>query len=103
MIAISVNENGMLNTCTCRWNHDNGGDDNAMNAVEISKVVNVNFYETFKPNTKWKESGGWYYVDTNNKAIFSRSENPITIKELEEKKLKKEFPDKTDEKSEAIC
>jgi hypothetical protein len=26
-----------------------------MNAVEISKVANVNFYEAFKPNTKWKD------------------------------------------------
>jgi hypothetical protein len=30
MIAISVNDDGSLNTCTCRWNHDNGGNDNMM-------------------------------------------------------------------------
>ena len=56
MLSVIVNEEGELAYCTTRWNHDNGGDDSAMNAVEISKVVNVNFYETFKPNTKWKDA-----------------------------------------------
>ena len=54
MLSIIVNENGELAYCTPRWNHDNGGSDSVMDAVEISKVVNVNFYETFKPNNKWK-------------------------------------------------
>lgn len=55
MLSIIVNEEGELSYCTCRWNHDNGGSDSVMDAVEISKVVNVDFYETFKPNTKWKD------------------------------------------------
>lgn len=55
MIAVSVNGNGMLNTCTCRWNHDNGGDDSIMDAKEISQVIGMNFFEVFKPNNKWKE------------------------------------------------
>ena len=54
MIAVSVNENGMLNTCTCRWNHDNGGNDNIMTAKEISQVIGQNFYNVFLPNNKWK-------------------------------------------------
>ena len=49
MIAISVNDDGSLNTCTCRWNHDNGGNDNMMTTREISDFFGVNFYETFKP------------------------------------------------------
>jgi len=49
MIAISVNDDGSLNTCTCRWNHDNGGNDNMMSTKEISEFFGVNFYETFKP------------------------------------------------------
>ena len=53
MIAVSVNENGMLNTCTCRWNHDNGGDDSIMNTKQISEVIGMNFFEVFKPNGKW--------------------------------------------------
>ena len=55
MLSIIVNEEGELAYCTTRWNHTNGGNDSAMDAVEISKVVNVNFYEVFKPNTKWKD------------------------------------------------
>jgi hypothetical protein len=55
MLSVIVNENDELAYCTCRWNHDNGGNDSVMDAVEISKVVNVNFYEVFKPNTKWKD------------------------------------------------
>ena len=55
MIAVSVNENGELNTCTSRWNHDHGGNDSIMNAVQISKLVNRNFFETFKPNPAWTD------------------------------------------------
>ena len=55
MIAVSVDENGRLNTCTCRWNHDNGGNDTIMNAKQISQVIGRNFFEVFKPNGKWQE------------------------------------------------
>ena len=55
MIAVSVDENGRLNTCTCRWNHDNGGNDSIMDTKQISEVIGMNFYQTFKPNNKWKE------------------------------------------------
>lgn len=57
MLSIIVNENGELAYCTSRWNHDNGGSDKVLkNGVEISKVVNVDFYEVFKPNTLWKDA-----------------------------------------------
>lgn len=49
MIAISVNDDGSLNTCTCRWNHANGGNDNIMNTQQISQLFGVNFYNTFLP------------------------------------------------------
>jgi len=55
MIAVSVNENGMLNTCTCRWNHDNGANDSVMTAKELSQLIGMNFFEVFKPNGKWQE------------------------------------------------
>ena len=58
MIAVSVDENGRLNTCTCRWNHDNGGNDNIMDAKQISQVIGRNFFEVFKPNGKWQEIVG---------------------------------------------
>jgi hypothetical protein len=49
MIAVSVNEDGSCNTITCRWNHANGGNDNIMTDVELSKVINRDFYKTFLP------------------------------------------------------
>lgn len=55
MIAVSVKENGALNTCTCRWNHSNGGNDNIMTTEEISKVIGMRFYDVFKPNNTWEE------------------------------------------------
>lgn len=50
MIAVCVNGDGSLKNCTCRWNHSNGGNDNIMNAEEVSNVLGVNFYDVFKPN-----------------------------------------------------
>jgi hypothetical protein len=73
MLSIIVNEEGELAYCTTRWNHDNEGDDSAMNAVEISEVVNVNFYEVFKPNTKWKDT------INNAKSRLSNGESPEKI------------------------
>ena len=73
MLSIIVNEEGELAYCTTRWNHDNEGSDSAMNAVEISKVVNVNFYEVFKPNTKWKD------MINNVKSRLSNGESPEKI------------------------
>ena len=55
MIAVCVDENGNLKTCTCRWNHDNGGDDHIMNEAEISRTVGMNFYGVFKPNNIWQK------------------------------------------------
>ena len=69
MIAVSVDESGMLNTCTCRWNHDNGGNDNIMNTKQISSVIGANFYDTFKgsvterPDNTNLNSNGYEYVD----------------------------------------
>lgn len=55
MVAVSVDENGALHTCTCRWNHDNGGNDSIMDTKQISMLIGRNFYEVFKPNHKWEE------------------------------------------------
>ena len=55
MIAVCVDENGECKTITCRWNHDNGGNDNVMSTEELSRLLGVNFYEVFKPSTVFKE------------------------------------------------
>ena len=52
MIATSVDEDGRCNTITCRWNHDNNGNDNIMTPMELSKLIGRNYYEVFKPYTK---------------------------------------------------
>lgn len=51
MIAVSVRPDGSPNTITCRWNHDNGGNDSVMTPKELSYVIGRNFYEVFKPLT----------------------------------------------------
>jgi len=58
MIAVSVDENGRLNTCTCRWNHDNGGSDSIMDTKQISQLIGMNFFGVFKPNGRWQEMVG---------------------------------------------
>lgn len=52
MIAVSINGDGSCNTITCRWNHDNNGNDNIMTPKQLSQVINRNFYNVFKPLTK---------------------------------------------------
>lgn len=55
MLAVCVDENGECKTITCRWNHNNGGNDNIMSTEELSRLLGVNFYEVFKPSTVFKE------------------------------------------------
>lgn len=50
MIAVCVDPDGEMKTCTCRWNHDNGGNDHIMTESQISEVIGKNFYDTFLPN-----------------------------------------------------
>ena len=52
MIAVSVTMEGEVNTITCRWNHDNGGNDNIMTIEQLEDVIGRNFYQTFKPYTR---------------------------------------------------
>jgi hypothetical protein len=52
MVAVSVNMDGSLSTCTSRWNHDNGGNDAAMDTAQISRLVGRNFYDVFLPFSK---------------------------------------------------
>lgn len=72
MISVIVDDQGNLAYSTCRWNHDNGGSDNVLNVKEISQLVGRNFYDTFKPNTRFKDmldkvkrllSTGGYSID----------------------------------------
>jgi hypothetical protein len=55
MLAVCVDENGNLITCTGRWNHDHGGNDHILDTREISELIGRNFYTVFKPNNNWNE------------------------------------------------
>jgi len=52
MIAVSINMDGSVNTITCRWNHDNGGNDNIMTVEQLEDILGLNFYQTFKPYSR---------------------------------------------------
>lgn len=91
MIAICVNPDGSLKTCTCRWNHDNGGDDNIMDSKQISDLLGVNFFEVFKPKSpkdiidslEYNESdplcsAGFRYDEDHN--LFYRIEDNKLVK-----------------------
>ena len=52
MIAVSVTMEGEVNAITCRWNHDNGGNDSIMTIEQLEDVIGRNFYQTFKPYTR---------------------------------------------------
>ena len=52
MIAVSVTMEGEVNTITCRWNHNNGGNDSIMTIEQLEDVIGRNFYQTFKPYTR---------------------------------------------------
>lgn len=84
MIAVSVNDDGSLNTCTCRWNHDNGGNDSIMTTEQISDLLGIDFYKTFKPRdvkdiiAKYRKESisddfaakmGWVAVIGNSRAV----------------------------------
>ena len=73
MIAVSVDENGALSTCTCRWNHDNGGNDNIMTTEQISDLIGQNFYNVFKPNNKWNN------ILDNALQRLKNGEHPIVV------------------------
>ena len=52
MIAVSITQQGDPNTITCRWNHDNGGNDNIMNVKQLEQVIQRPFFDTFLPFTE---------------------------------------------------
>ena len=49
MIAVCVNSDGSLNSCTTRWNHKMGDDGNALTTEDLSRLVGGSFYDVFKP------------------------------------------------------
>ena len=52
MIMVSVDAHGNLATCTNRWNHEYYANDDQYTPVELSEMLDMDFYKTFKPNDK---------------------------------------------------
>ena len=50
MIAVSFRHDGSVNTVTCRWNHDNGGNDSIMSPEQVSKLIGADIYSIFNPD-----------------------------------------------------
>lgn len=49
MVAVSINDDGSINTSTCRWNHDNGGNDTMFTDEQLSKMLGGDVYQILKP------------------------------------------------------
>ena len=56
MMTVIVDPNGQMTQSTTRWNHANGSSDSAFTPKQISEIIGRNFYEVFKPNTKFKDA-----------------------------------------------
>ena len=52
MIAVSFDEKGNVRTITCRWNHDNGGNDNVMSPEQVSEVIGADIHTIFNAKDK---------------------------------------------------
>jgi len=52
MIAVSFDMNGSVNTISCRWNHDNGGNDNVMSPEQVSEVIGADIHTIFNKEDK---------------------------------------------------
>ena len=56
MMTVIVDPKGMMTQSTTRWNHENDSSDSAFTPKQISEIIGRNFYEVFKPNTKFKDA-----------------------------------------------
>ena len=56
MMTVIVDPEGMMTQSTTRWNHENKSSDSAFTPKQISDIIGRNFYEVFKPNTKFKDA-----------------------------------------------
>lgn len=50
IMAPDYGDGSSLAYCACRWNHDNGGTDNVMNAEELSRVLGGNVFQLCPSN-----------------------------------------------------
>lgn len=87
MLAICVDEDGDLESCTCRWNHDNGGNDHILSVEQIEEITNLNFYKTFKPKSGEAKINAIKYAKEHVKNIKTIGD----IREFQEHMKKSQF------------
>ena len=79
MIAVSFRLDGSVNTITCRWNHDNGGNDYIMTPAQVSNLIGTDVYKLFKPNFELlytiNQYGLYIYKDSNKNDLFVTNYN----------------------------
>lgn len=75
MIAVSFRQDGSVNTVTCRWNHDKGGNDNIMSPSELSQVIGQDIYSIFNPNDLSKGIDLIYKIPYHSKELFLYRDN----------------------------
>jgi hypothetical protein len=81
MIAVSVCPDGSINSSTCRWNHDNGGTDAMFDYVQISKLIQRNFFDELKPNSEEKKEN--YFDAFVREHLIGKDINEIDTNFLE--------------------
>ena len=79
MIAVSVTMEGEVNTITCRWNHDMGGNDSVMTIEQLEDVIGRNFYQTFKPYTRDELHAKGIILFDEAKELLDNGEKPENI------------------------
>ena len=75
MIAVSFRQDGSVNTVTCRWNHDKGGNDNIMSPAELSQVIGQDIYSIFKPEDLSKGIDLICKIPYHSKELFLYRDN----------------------------
>ena len=73
MMTVIVDPYGQMTQSTTRWNHENGSSDSAFTPKTMSEVIGRNFYEVFKPNTKFRDA-----LENAHKRLRN-GEDPIRI------------------------
>ena len=79
MIAVSVDMEGAVNTITCRWNHDMGGNDSVMTVEELETLLGRNFYQTFKPYTREELHAKGVILFDEVQALLDSGQKPENI------------------------
>ena len=75
MTAVSFRADGSVNTVTCRWNHDNGGNDNIMTPAELSELIDQDIYSIFNPEDLSKGLDLICKIPYHSKELFLYRDN----------------------------